>query len=90
MVVTHRPERRQHSDLRDGRQRGRHPHATAGNAGGTLTPGPIAVPFIVPAGVTSCYIWFKANMPVGTRAKFRFGCADVIDMTTLGDIEIYA
>jgi hypothetical protein len=57
---------------------------------GTLTPGPIAIPFLVPSGVTACYVWFKANLPVGTRAKLRLGCVDVIDLATLGGIDINA
>lgn len=50
----------------------------------TLTPGPLVLPFAMPSGVTGPLLWFNCTLPTGAHAKFRLGCADVLNLTTLG------
>lgn len=72
---------------------------TAGDSGGTtqyatapgvgvVTAGPIFVPFLVPSGVTSTLLKFSAKADTGVHAKFRLGCADIIDLSSLGGIDL--
>lgn len=46
--------------------------------------GPVAMPFTVPAGVTTLNVWMDVQLPTGKRVKARIGCTGLINLTARG------